>query len=592
MADRSQWDTVAAVLADAGCSLVTGLPSDEPGLLDAAGRRPGLTALPVRDQRVAACAAIGHATASGRPAVVAVDSGPSFSNALTGLLEASSLCCPVVVVTTRIPVAGLGRGGFQQLDQATMAGPLVKWSVLVESAEQLRWALRRAVHLSVNGTPGVVLVEIAAEVLAGDPVDPAPTGEPVARVRSVADDASLERAAALLASASAPVVVAGGGAKAAGAQLRALAERLGAPVFTTASGRGVIDEEHPLAHGLVGLYAGPAALRILDAADVVLLVGSRLEETARTGWTGLDDKRFIQVDCESAVFSTVVEPAVPLLGDAALTLGRLGELAAAAGPVAPPCWAGPAEPALPWSDGPWSGEPWSDGSRSDGSRSDGSRSDGSRSDGPQQLTARHAFGALTQVFGRDLTLVQENGLHDIWGYQYPVLTVSDRTTLVVPGEQTMVGFGLGAALGAAVARPQRPTVLVCGDGAFEMSLAALPTIAENGYGLTVLVFDNRGFGWPRYLRDLDGAPTDVTRFPAPSHAAATVAALGGWTARPTTPAELVGALEEARRHNAEGRMALLTIGVDDGDVPTSVRRVFGSVVGAVVSTASGSPERP
>ncbi|MER7766838.1 thiamine pyrophosphate-dependent enzyme [Kitasatospora sp. NPDC096140] len=562
MADRSQWDAVAAVLADAGCALVTGLPSDEPGLLDAAGRRPGLTALPVRDQRVAACAAIGHATVSGRPAVVAVDSGPSFSNALTGLLEASSLCCPVVVVTTRIPVAGLGRGGFQQLDQAAMAGPLVKWSVLVESPEQLRWALRRAVHLSVNGTPGVVLVEVAAEVLAAEPVDDAPTGEPVARVRSVADDASLERAAALLSAATAPVVVAGGGAKGAGAPLRALAERLGAPVFTTASGRGVIDEEHPLARGLVGLYAGPSAQRILDAADVVLLVGSRLEETARTGWTRLDDKRFVHVDCESAVFSTVVEPAVPLLGDAALTLGRLGELVAAAGPVAV------AEPTVPRSAEPPTDEP--------------------PTDEPQRLTARHAFGALTEVFGRDLTLVQENGLHDIWGYQYPVLTVSDRTTLVVPGEQTMVGFGLGAALGAAVARPERPTVLVCGDGAFEMSLAALPTIAENGCGLTVLVFDNRGFGWPRYLRDLEGAPTEVTRFPAPSHATAAVAALGGWTARPTTPAELVAALDEARRLNVDGRMALLTIRVDDGDVPTAVRRIFDPAPGSTLDSASGS----
>src|SRR5437879_592131 len=128
----SVWDVAAAVLADAGVSHVFGLAADEPGLLDSASAHPGLRCVPVRDQRVGACAAAGYTAATGVVSVLALTSGPAFTNALTGLLEAASLGLPIVVVTTRIPGAELGRGGFQELDQQAMAAPLLKWYYRVE----------------------------------------------------------------------------------------------------------------------------------------------------------------------------------------------------------------------------------------------------------------------------------------------------------------------------------------------------------------------------------------------------------------------------------------------------------------------------
>ncbi|MGW7719473.1 thiamine pyrophosphate-binding protein [Streptomyces chartreusis] len=545
------WDLIARTIADAGCRLVVGLPSDEPGLLDAADRHPDLEALGVRDQRVGACAAIGHTAVSGRPAVLALNSGPSFVNALTGLLEASSLGCSTVVITTRIPASELARGGFQQVDQLAMAAPLAKWSFLVEQADQLVWALRRAVHMAVNGAPGVVVLEIAHEVLESD-LSAAEPMRSVRRLAAVASDEAVDDAARLLRHAQRPVVVAGGGAKAAGAgeALLGLAERLGAPLFTTASGRGVIDEDHPLAHGLIGLYTSPAAQPLLDEADLVFVIGSRLEETARMGWFRPGAGRLIQLDSDPAAFSLVAEADVNLLGDATLTLRRLlGVLGARD---------------LDATDSAWR-------RRIGQVRHEPRPAPGAED---QTLSAPHAITAAIDAFGRDLILVQENGLHDMWGYYYPVVSVSDRSTVISPGEQTMVGFGLGAALGAAVTDRSRPTVVICGDGAAEMSLAALPTAAEQHCGITVLMLDNRGFGWPRFVRSHSDSDDSLTRFATLSHVGRVVESLGGWTAGPATRDELASALEKARLVTADGGIALISVRVADDDIAPGVLRAF------------------
>lgn len=545
------WDLIARTIADAGCRLVVGLPSDEPGLLDAADRHPDLKALGVRDQRVGACAAIGHTAVSGRPAVLALNSGPSFVNALTGLLEASSLGCSTLVITTRIPASELGRGGFQQLDQLAMAAPLAKWSFPVEQADQLVWALRRAVHMAVNGAPGVVVLEIAHEVLESDLTAAEPMGA-VRRLAAVASEKAVEEAVRQLRNAQRPVVVAGGGAKAAGAgeALLSLAERIDAPLFTTASGRGVIDEDHPLAHGLIGLYTSPAAQPLLDEADLVFVIGSRLEETARMGWFRPGAGRLIQLDSDPAAFSLVAEADVNLLGDAALTLRRLlGVLGARD---------------LDVSDSAWR--------RRIGRVQHEPRPAPGAED--MALSAPDAITAAIDAFGRDLILVQENGLHDMWGYYYPVVSVSDRSTVISPGEQTMVGFGLGAALGAAVTDRSRPTVVICGDGAAEMSLAALPTAAEHQCGITVLMLDNRGFGWPRFVRSHSDSDDSLTRFATLPHVGRVVESLGGWTADPATRGELAAALEKARLVTADGGLALIGVHVADDDIAPGVLRAF------------------
>ncbi|GAA2848222.1 biosynthetic-type acetolactate synthase large subunit [Streptosporangium fragile] len=550
------WRLVASALGEAGCGLVTGVPTDEPGLLDAARVVPGLTAVPVRDQRAGACMAAGHALVSGRPAVLAVSSGPPLPNALTGLLEAAALCAPLVVVTTRIPRAGLDRGGFQQVDQRAVTAAVAKSHIVAEDMEQLAWALRHSVHQAVNGVPGVAVVEVTDELLGDAPPGTPFRGGPVRRLRSVPAEDELDRALRVLAEARSPVIVAGGGGKAAGAgpAVRRLAETWGAAVFATAAGRGLIDEEHPAYCGLAGLYATAPAHSLLEAADVVLALGTRLEETVRMGWESLATARLVHVDVDAASLDRGVWPEVALVGDAALTAGLL-----AAG--------------LDGSGARTRTREWSD-------RIAAVRAAQHEDAGPGSM-ARVALRAVRAQFGRDIVLVQENGLHDMWSYHYPLLSLSERSRVVTPGEQTMMGFGVAAAVGAAIAEPSSPTVVVCGDGALTLSLNALPTIAEQGCGITFLVFENGGFGWPRFLRGQEGVDDGLTRFAATAAPPYddVVRSLGGWTARPRDAQEVEAAVKEAAGRTAGRGLALIAVPVQDRDVPPGVRRVFGEPAG-------------
>ncbi|GHH72645.1 acetolactate synthase [Streptosporangium violaceochromogenes] len=559
---QAVWRYAAATLAGAGCALVTGVPSDDPGLLDAAVTTPGMKAVPVRDQRVGACLATGHALVSGRPAVLTTSSGPSLPNALAGLLEASALRAPLVVVTTRIPAAGLDRGGFQQVDQRAVTSAVAKWHVVADDAERLGWALRHAVHRSVNGAPGVVVVELTDELLLEDPPPAVTATSPVRRLRSVPAPGELRSALDLMAGAAAPLILVGGGAKAAGAgpAVRRLAGVWGAAVFATAAGRGVVDEEHPAYCGLAGLYTTDPAGELLDGADVLLALGTRLEETVRMGWPALAGKRLIHVDVDPEAFDLGVRPEIPLAGDAALTADALADGLACRAPVG----TRGQDPAS-----------WTDRIarvRGGLARFADSGSSGGSSGGAD---VAEALRAVRAHFGRDLVVVQENGLHDMWSYHYPLLSLSERARVVVPGEQTMMGFGVAASIGAALAEPLLPTVVLCGDGALTLSLNALPVAAEQGCGITFVVFENGGFGWPRFVRALSGADTGVTRFATEPSYDHVVRSLGGWATRCRDKRDLRPALEEAAEHAGAGRIALVAVPVSDTDVPPGVLRLYG-----------------
>jgi acetolactate synthase-1/2/3 large subunit len=543
------WAAVAELLAAAGCELVAGLPADEPGLLDAAEDCAGLTAVVVRDQRVGACLVAGHALLTSRPAVLALTTGPAFTNAIGALTEAASLCAPIVVVTTRVADRERGRGAFQEVDQQALAATFAKWRTSVEHPGRVRWALRRAVAQAINGRPGVVVVELAPESL-GEVETPASRDRPLTRARAVPAADELDRAAALLGRARAPVVVFGGGARSGGAQeaAAALAGAYPAAYATTASGRGVVDEAHPLACGNVGLYATPPLDALLDEADVVLAVGSQLEETMRIGWPRLEEAALVHVDCDPAVVGRAIEPAVALLGDAAATCAELAvRLAARPRPTEADAWC---------------------------ARIAAARRAAADAYGQPAFEARPACAtlrALSEAFP-DAIFAQENGLEDLWGYHHPVLRAGGGHAFLAPGEQTMMGFGLGAALGAAVAAPDRVVIATCGDGALGMSLAALPTAAALETGrLLVVMWDNGGLGWPRLGRAGDAERPRLTDFAVPPPAAEAVRTLGGAAFRVASAAQLEDAVRGARAVLADGRIALLAVAAHADALPPAAR---------------------
>ncbi|MGV9381897.1 thiamine pyrophosphate-binding protein [Nonomuraea sp. NPDC003707] len=552
------WDALARTLADAGCRAVFGLPSDEPGLLDAAARLPGPTVHVISDQRIAACAAAGYAMTTRSPAVLALTSGPSFANAVPGLLEAASLGTPIVAVTTRVPAERLGRGAFQQLDQRGLIASLAAWHHVVETPRQLTWAARRAVARALDGRGGLAVLEIAAEVAESEADVPDQAWGPVRAAVSRPDEAALDAAADLLIASARPVIVAGGGmrwsAAAGGQTLVRLAEELGAPVFTTAAGRGAVDERHPRAFGLAGLYTTPPADRLFAEADVALVLGSALEETVQMGWPALERTRIVHVDRDPYALGMVVEPHVGLVGDAGLACGELLRRLTAARRSPRGEWLAVQERVARVQ------QAWADA-------------------GYAESPVRAAIRAVQTRLGRPSVIVQENGLHDMWSYHYPVLEVAESTAVVCPGEQTMMGYGVAAAAGAALGAPAGgpggdtaggPVVVFCGDGALRLSVGALAVLAEHALGVVLVVFDNGGFGWPRHLRAKLAAPDELTRFARPLSIPDLAAAFGGWGCEVDGERDLEQALDQAGKHAAAGTFAVVRIPAPDHDVPAGV----------------------
>jgi acetolactate synthase I/II/III large subunit len=161
----------------------------------------------------------------------------------------------------------------------------------------------------------------------------------------------------------------------------------------------------------------------------------------------------------------------------------------------------------------------------------------------------------------------------MWGYHYPATYLGTGHTFIVPGEQTTMGFAVGAAIGAALAAADRPVVVSCGDGALGMSLAALPTAASCGGRLLVVTWDNRGFGWPRLTRCGSASRPRLTDFATAPPAVQAVRALGGEAIVITDQAELDTGVRLAGEALAAGRLALLSIEIHSDALPPAARKI-------------------
>ncbi len=543
------WDRVAGELHNAGVELVIGFPADEPSLTDAADRHPRLTAVVPRDQRMLGCVAAGYSHTSGRTAAIEVSTGPSFMNSLVGLSELASLRHPAVLVTGAIGASRRGRGAFQEIDQRATLGELAVWSGLIDSADQVGRVIDAAAWTARGGGRGIALVEVDQVIASAPGVVPGgrdrrPRTPPVA----LPGDEALHEAARLLAASERPLIVVGGGAHAARAtaQVVELADLLTAAVATTASGRGTVPEDHELFCGLVGLYRTEEAA-VVERADLVVVIGSRLEETARYDWPALDEVPVIRLDSDPRAELTGPGSACFLLGDAALGTARLtAELRGTAAAHDRSGWAAEiAETRAALAASVEGGL------------------------GPVPSTLR----AISRVFGdRPYCVVQENGLHDLWGYHFPVLDLGATGTALTPGEQTMMGFGVPAALGVHLADPGLDLVVTCGDGALEMSFAALATARAWGVGLTVVVWDNGGWGWPRCGRP---EARHLATFEETARTLPLLERMFSDVTHPVGPAAVEDALRTAREKARAGQLCLVVIAADDRDLPPCARHAFG-----------------
>ncbi len=454
-------EALVAALQAAGVEQVFGLPGVHNLAIWSALRDSPIRLVTVRHEQTAVYAADGYARATGHLGVAIVTTGPGAANTLAATGEAWASGSPVLVIATDIastlrrPAAY--RGALHETrDQAAMFAPVVKATHRAGTAEDFPGAVQAAIEAARAMPVGPVYLELgtdllAMEVAASDLPLPSPPG---------LDTRGIEPAASLLSSAARPLVWAGGGALRAGAgeEVGRLADRLGAPVITTHSARGLLGRLHPLAVNLPPHLPEVGAL--WDRADVIVAVGSDLDGVMTQNWAQPRPRSLIALN---ATPLENYDPDVLIAGDARVGAAALCE----ALDRAPVQWADVAavrRAAL----------------------------DRLRAEHPEEMAFLDAFaGAVPD----DAVVVCDMCIPGYWLTGFHAVPAPRR--LLTPFGWGTLGFGFPAAIGAALAGGG-PAVAVCGDGGFLFACGELATVAQERPRLTVVVVDDGGYGMLRY----------------------------------------------------------------------------------------------
>jgi acetolactate synthase I/II/III large subunit len=558
---------LAALLAGHGVRHVFGVPGGQTlalydGLLDQAG----LTHVLTRDERSAAYAADGYARVTGQAGVCDATVGPGAAKLPSGLSESLGASVPVVALVSDLP-ARLAphryRGAASQaLDQAGLLAPVTKWQATVPTAEVLPALVRQAFRVAVTGRPGPVALFLPQDVLDGPVVDDEQLpGDPrfgrFPPFRPVPDQADLAAAAAVLRAAERPFILAGGGVQLSGGgpELTALAERAGAAVGSTLSGKGAIAEDHPLSVGVTGSMGTTAAAAALAEADVVLLAGCKAGSGATYGWTlPRPGQAVLQLDIDPAELGRAFPLRAALLGDARAGLAALLTAMADDGPAEPDRAAWRAR--LAGLTAAWR-----------------AARDAERASGQQPIAPQRVLAGLEAALGPEDVLICDASLASGWGGVYLEQRRPGRRVLC-PRGQAGLGYALPAAIGVATAGHR--AVVLTGDGALGYAVGELATVAELGLPVTVVVLNNRSLGWIRWYRRItfgrgwedddfaDVAFNEIAR------------GFGLHGARVSEPGRLAGALHDA----LAGPPALLDVVTDAWQTPITAHRAAVAAGGA------------
>src|SRR5688500_6978214 len=328
-------EAVVEMLRAHGVEVLFGLCGDTSlPLYDALARLGSPKHILTRDERHAAYMADGYARVTGKVGVCEGPSGGGATYILPGLAEANESSVPVLAINTDVSVSSRNRFTLTELDQRALMKPLTKWNAVLDRSADIPRTFRKAFEAMTSGRPGAAHIALPfdvqnAPVERGDVwADPTLGSFPSRRVAP--DAAMVELASRLLRKAKNPLFICGGGVVLSGAEgeLLALAETLGAPVATTISGKGSIDERSPSAVGVVGSNGGtPETRAVVDAADVIVFVGCRAGSVTTERWRHPAPGRakIIHVDVDPLVPSTNYKVDVPIVADAKLALAALGD---------------------------------------------------------------------------------------------------------------------------------------------------------------------------------------------------------------------------------------------------------------------------
>ncbi len=422
-------------------------------------------------------AADGYARATGKVGVCLVTSGPGATNLVTGIANANYDSVPLVCFTGQVPTNLIGNDAFQEVDMVGICRSICKYAVTVRRREDLGRIIKEAFYIARTGKPGPVVVDLPKDIQNAPGSDEYPSEVSIRGYKpsTGVHMGQLKKATGMLAAAKRPLFLLGGGVNISHAQeeMRLLAEKLQVPVVTTIMGKGSIPTDHPLFIGNMGMHGNVAANTAVSECDLLFSIGTRFNDRI-TGKISefAKDAKIVHIDIDAASISRNIVVDVPIVADAKEAIGKLLEVAV------PPA-----------RTGDWV-------ARLQKLRAEKPIAVGGAGG---KVTPQDVIAAVNDAYPEAI-VTTDVGQNQMWTTQF--LQLRGRSRLITSGGLGTMGFGLPAAIGAKIGRPEMPVVSINGDGGFQMNEQELATAVCQELPITIVVLNNSYLGNVRQWQEM------------------------------------------------------------------------------------------
>ena len=419
----------------------------------------------------------GYARASGKVGVVVTTSGPGACNLVTGLATAMMDSVPLVAFTGQVRTDLIGNDAFQEADTTGITRPVTKYNCLVKDVRDLERTVREAFHIASTGRPGPVVIDLPVDV----EVAKCETGGPVAldlpgyRVRTKGHSRQIAMAAEAINKSEQPVLYVGGGVIAANASeaLRALADKANLPVTMTLMGLGTFDQTRPQSLDMLGMHGAAYANYAVQEADLLIAIGARFDDRVTGKLASFAPKaKVIHIDIDPASISKNVQVEIPVVGDAGQILEELTGLVEH-------------RPRQAWFD---KIAQWKQRYPLVYDRT------------TSTIKPQYVIDEVWRQTQGEATITTGVGQHQMWTSQF--YKFKHPRQLITSGGLGTMGFGMPAAIGAQIARPDATVIDIDGDHSFNMTLTELSTAVEHKLPIKVCILNNGYMGMVRQWQEL------------------------------------------------------------------------------------------